>query len=107
MYTHTSHLTLRMDTHMSLTNACDFCIDLLDRADALRDTDLFLSRNDLDRHSFQRMYMVVDAYVQEDDEWGIDDRIIDDFDALLSEWESLLFGDDEAALTSFYEGVYA
>jgi hypothetical protein len=90
---------------MSLINANDFAIDLLDRADALRDSDLFLSRNDLDRHSFQRMYMAVDAYVQEDEEYGIDEEIIDDFDALLTEWETLLFGDDEAALTSFYEEV--
>ena len=107
MYTPSSHLTLRMDTHMSLINANDFAIDLLDRADALRDSDLFLSRNDLDRHSFQRMYMVVDAYVQEDEEYGISTEIIDDFDALLTLWESLLFGDDVTALTSFYEEVYA
>ena len=92
---------------MSLTNACDFCIDLLDRADALRDTDLFLTRHDLERHSFQRMYMVVDAYVQEDEEYGISTEIIDDFDALLTLWESLLFEDDVTALTSFYEEVYA
>ena len=76
---------------MTLINANDFAIDLLDRADALRDTDLYLSRDDLDRDSFQRMYMAVDVYVQEDDEWGISAALIDDFDALLSEWESLLF----------------
>ena len=85
----------------------DFAIDLLDRADALVSTDMFLSRSDLDRVTFQRLYAVVDMYVQEDEEYGIDAVIIDDFDALLTEWESLLLEAEGIDPVSFYEEVYA
>jgi len=79
----------------------DFAIDLLGRADALSTTDLFLTRSDLDRMAFQRMYALLDMYVQEEDDYGIDAVIIDDFDALLSEWEEILFA--EGLLPNIYE----
>ena len=92
---------------MSYVNCNDFAIDLLNRADALRTTDMFLSRSDLDRAFFLRMYTVIDMYVQEEEEHGIDEVIIDDMDALLSEWEDMLMVTDGIAAEAFYEEVYA
>jgi len=92
---------------MSYVNCNDFAIDLLNRADALRTTDMFLSRSDLDRAFFLRMYTVIDMYVQEEEEHGIDEVIIDDMDALLSEWEDMLMVTDGITAEAFYEEVYA
>ena len=92
---------------MSYVNCNDFAIDLLNRADALRTTDMFLSRSDLDRAFFLRMYTVIDMYVQEEEEHGIDEVIIDDMDALLSEWEDMLLETDGITADAFYEEVYA
>ena len=91
---------------MSYVYCQDFAIDLLDRADALVSTDMFLSRSDLDRSAYQRMYAVIDMYVQEDEEYGIDSVIIDDFDALLTEWESLLLEAEGIDPVDFYVSFY-
>ena len=92
---------------MSYVNCNDFAIDLLNRADALRTTDMFLSRSDLDRAFFLRTYTVIDAYVQQEEEGdGIDEVIIDDMDALLSEWEDMLLETDGITADAFYEEVY-
>lgn len=99
---------------MSYVIAVEESIELLNRADVLRDTDMYLTRSDLDRFAFQRMYNEVDAYVQADEETGIDEAIIDDFDALLTEWESLLVsewqsasaGDRDALLALYGVEVY-
>jgi hypothetical protein len=93
---------------MSYVNCADFAIDLLNRADALRTTDMFLTRSDLDRAFFLRTYTVIDAYVQQEEEGdGIDEVIIDDMDALLSEWEDMLLETDGITADAFYEEVYA
>lgn len=106
LYTYTNAYETRAIA-MSWTYCHDFAIDLLDRADALRTTDMFLSRSDLDRLAFQRMYAVIDMYVQEEEDYGIDAVIIDDFDALLTEWENLLLEYDGIDADAFYEEVYA
>ena len=93
---------------MSYVNCNDFAIDLLNRADALRTTDMFLTRSDLDRAFFLRTYTVIDGYVQQEEEGdGIDEVIIDDMDALLSEWEDMLMVTDGITAEAFYEEVYA
>ena len=98
----------RKATAMSYVNCNDFAIDLLNRADALRTTDMFLSRSDLDRAFFLRTYTVIDGYVQQEEEGdGIDEVIIDDMDALLSEWEDMLMVTDGITADAFYEEVYA
>ena len=91
---------------MSYVYCKDFAIDLLDRADALRMTDMFLSRSDLDRAAFQRMYALIDMYVLEEDDYGMDAVVIDDFDALLTEWEEILLAED-LEIAGAYEEVCA